>query len=542
MQQPPSSEPISLTVRVPYTGDRHLVLPPTTVVSDLIQQVLSQSPSPPTSPQCIIHSGHVLPDSSTLAEAGLSQGAVLHLMRRPSENSSRRRRNMNPEPEHVHTNVLIGHIAVDGSVRFDDVHDVLTSVLTAVGFSNAAVTTASSVGAALAVAAQSETERGGASQRVLTNTWAAVRRLQNVLAQPDAARSFSATPADAVQNEERSEQPESNTRPESPPTNSVQAPTPPSSTENASNSVSTPSAESTVTSSEPQSTCAAPSSPLLPERPPPRTNDQSDIQASAAAADRLVPALANMLEQAAARIRSAPTLANVSGTENRPEVERLAIQLANVASASTNLATLVGSLLPPRQEEQNNTDNPDTERSRRASLNIRPSQNSSQQGGNASGSTTERGASEDSRSGNARNNGASGGGGTSRDGAGANASGSRNRRQTGLPPGFNIPGGVAGSIVFNGTDEAEIEISGFVESAASLQGAMGFLRGIASNFMRNGPNNENGGNTESETRDSQPNIRMSRSSGGVVVEPHSPRNSKANSECRFSSSYFSVLP
>lgn len=395
---------------MPYTGDRNLSLPPTTIISDLIEQVISASPQPSSTPQCIVHSGRILPDTSTLAENGISQGAVLHLMRRPSESARRRRRHQEEhhhehehEHDHFHTNVLIGHIAVDGRVRFDDAYDVLMSVLHAVGFSTTAVHTASSVAAAVAVAMQSAQDRGGASQTVLRNAWTAVYRLQQGLIERNSAVSSETSPRGAGPIRGGTEEDQERSGPDAQPTEREQGDdkdavmeethevddektvenvagtmdiTPPASTpalteattvkESTSPTEATAVKESTsptedtaLADTEAQNEVvrlmrsgpawAQPEVERITSSSPAVRDGQSALDASAEATDRLLPILAFMLEDVADAIRNAPTLVNVEGTPRVLAAERIMRHLAGVASAATTVTTLVSSVLPPEE-------------------------------------------------------------------------------------------------------------------------------------------------------------------------------------------------
>lgn len=277
---------LSLTVRIPFSSDVVVDVPASTTVSRLLEKVQGMMPSqmqqqPSSEAQCIVYAGRLLPDSATLAEQRVVDGAVLHLMRRPSPQASsssaplpsgssihhhvhrtiphfhyhhvhRHRHAHNhgnddghshmdhdhdhdhghehghehghgsehahhdhshdhehahhahghhhhmhrhahhyhrhghgpndPHNErdeghgssHVQANVIFGQVPADGHMGFRDAHDVLASVLQAVGFSPRAVTSASTIAAAVAVANHAATVRAPSTPALLRLAWDAV--------------------------------------------------------------------------------------------------------------------------------------------------------------------------------------------------------------------------------------------------------------------------------------------------------------------------------------------------------------------------------
>lgn len=253
MESAESESPLSLTVRIPFSSDLTVSAPSSMTVERLLDMVRSMLPPPtptqrPTPEQCIVHAGRVLSDSDTLAHQRVTDGAVLHLMRRPSPSpptpssdhdhhhhhhlpvhvhhvihradfhvhgSGNNHGRSDSEPDsnhnhdhshdnhdhhdhhehhhhehhhhdhhhgrpqgptnrdgetqdnnnggasenHVHANLFIGHLAADGHIGFRDAHDVLSSVLQAVGFSPRAVATAATTAAAVAVVNHGPTSR-----------------------------------------------------------------------------------------------------------------------------------------------------------------------------------------------------------------------------------------------------------------------------------------------------------------------------------------------------------------------------------------------
>lgn len=399
-------ESINLTVKVPFAGDRSVNIRPDITVKDLIDMVMStcQPDALREAPQCIVHSGRILSDTSTLSEAGISNDAVLHLMRRPRDGArvttrdARRGRGrfsvfgpdgMDHEHEHgnededdphfdpdehdhehhVHTNVVIGHIAVDGRIRYNDAHDVLLSVLHAVGFSSRAVNEAAAVAAAVAVSAQAAEERGSASRSIIRVAWDAVRRGQQQMRQlRDVPRQEPQSPSGSPQRTPN----DSQARSEPSQSGHVQsasacgrvAPSDHNRREIQCNGTSEAEASQSQADAEPESTSLtvteAPGedqgSPtrepdvetldLLPENPPDVNPAESDMRASARATDRLLPVLANLLEDIVPRIRRAPSVVDIEGTDRLRQADTLVEQLGAVASAVTSVATILSTVLP----------------------------------------------------------------------------------------------------------------------------------------------------------------------------------------------------
>lgn len=388
----PDEHDISVTVKVPFVGDRILTANPQHTVRDLIDNVLTtcQTSSPPNTPHCIVQSGRILPETHTLQQAAVSDGAVLHLMPRPRDSnripgrstSSRTRSNRpdtnetpnsedvsdapndddpnsdaddhehhhdlhhHPRQHHVHTNVIIGHVAVDGRIQYRDAHDMLLSVLHAIGFSTRAVRTAAAVAAAVAVSFQSSEERAAASRTVLENAWHGTRSLQQQFARTadttttNAGRSDQHTPSESA----AEHTPSSSSQ--SPPghgASTSQARESPTEPEQSRTAEANASSDNTATAvSEPREAASA----LLPEDPPSVGDGENLLQTSERAADRLLPVVADLMETAASRIRNAPSVINLEGSNRIESIHRLTEDLGSIGGVVTVATTLISTLLP----------------------------------------------------------------------------------------------------------------------------------------------------------------------------------------------------
>lgn len=362
---------INVTVRTPFVGDTNLSIPTDATIEELILRVSRLAPpgaQQHPEPRCIVHNGRVLDDSQTVSQAGITNNAVLHLMHRPRRSAEQQRNNQYPDHanwsgsendsphghahehdhvhEHVHTNVLISHVAFNNRrPQFADIREMLVSVLQALGFSTNAVNSAASAAAALIISFDSSLEHGHPSQAVLESAWATLRNVQQQVSTSshtiNTGINQTHTPASDVGITPpytlRSSSPSASTghpsssqpSARSPSVQSV--PTEPRSSEELDTTISEtpplprnhplPEGPSNETTEQPTSSLQALS--LLPENPPEESADQNDRFASARAADRMMPALADIITRLEPLIRNAPSLVQVAQGERIQDVSQL---------------------------------------------------------------------------------------------------------------------------------------------------------------------------------------------------------------------------
>lgn len=75
---------------------------------------------------------------------------------------------------HIHANVVIGRLATDGHINFEDARSVLSHVLQAIGFSPSAVSAAASVAAAVALSLDAVHTSPEAAGRLFQTAWSSV--------------------------------------------------------------------------------------------------------------------------------------------------------------------------------------------------------------------------------------------------------------------------------------------------------------------------------------------------------------------------------
>lgn len=203
---------------------------------------------------------------------------------------------------HIHTNVVISRIGVDGLISFADVREVLFSVLHAVGLSTHAVRNAANIGAAIAVASQTPQQWNGSMQTIINITTDAITTVRNLENPPFSTHlvryselqnvfqhaPFSSSPALTDNHSQSEQQP---TVPPSPTTSGT-------------------------------------------------TSQQNVVMEATNAIERLLPTLADTMESIVARIRNNSS-SILSNSQGLAAADDLSLRLTSLSSAINSMATLI---------------------------------------------------------------------------------------------------------------------------------------------------------------------------------------------------------
>ncbi|KAI0565885.1 Ubiquitin [Gracilaria domingensis] len=381
---------IDVTVRLPFSGDRTLRVTLDTTVSALIRRVLRLVPELQRqgSSQCMMYRGRVLEDERTFAQLEIPNNAVLQIMPRPHRVVHRFRgadsstfdpiweqqEDLEHDHEHVHghlhANVLISHVGFNNRrAQYSDIREMLVSLFQALGFSTNSINNTADVAAALLISFDSGVEREQPSRSVLEAAWSVVRTLQQQMS--TAVTNSVSNPSQTQAITEGDANPSSTLS-----TPSINGHTQTNPTWNSSRSAMsrTRTSPQSRTSEGPESSSGMhqegsaarasqvhdddrlPTISMLPEHPPAHDRSISDRHAAARAADRLVPALGELLSNLAHRLRDAPSFTSVIEGERAQDMSRLTELAGATAGAMTAVATLMSGTLPGENGEDDERD------------------------------------------------------------------------------------------------------------------------------------------------------------------------------------------
>ncbi|CAN8061535.1 unnamed protein product [Agarophyton chilense] len=382
---------INVTVRLPFSDDRNLVVSTGTTVSELISTVLNliSGVIPQEPAQCIMYRGRILDNERTLSELQVPNHAVLQMMPRPRR-VSRLSQTGDPQMfdpewegsedhdhehdhvhEHVHTNVLISHVGFSNRrAQYSDVQEMLVSLFQALGFSTRGVNSAASIAAALLISFDSGVQRGSPSPSISEAAWSVVRLIQERLSTPltnsnsnhyqaqttrpgnSSTEGPSASPSSAPQADLLLPLPR--------PTASFMQTLPVGSGAVSESLSATP--QTSIPDRQDGGEHASPASLLprisvLPEVPPRSIEVDSDRLASARAADVLVPALREMISNLEYRLANATSFVDIVEGESTMGMAQLIELTGATAGAMTAVATLMSSILPGEDDEDGESEN-----------------------------------------------------------------------------------------------------------------------------------------------------------------------------------------